>query len=61
VTAGIHAQGQCGCAYGTPCYWSSKPSSSADVKENMTFKLRIFLTAVVGFSITPYQVMIIII
>jgi hypothetical protein len=52
---GRSLQQRCGCNGSHPCYWSSKPSPTNNINENMLFKLKYMVCAVVGFSITPYQ------
>ena len=48
-------QMHCGCANGSPCYWSSRPSHSPERVEAMELKLTAAVAIVTGMVITPYQ------
>lgn len=55
---GFISQFRCGCARGTPCYWSSKPSKEENVVETITYIPRADPGQIIilnEISITPYQ------
>ena len=45
----------CGCANGSPCYWSSRPNHSPDKVESMELELSVPVALVIGIVVTPYQ------
>lgn len=52
---GLHVQMECGCAGGSPCYWSSRPSKLSNTVETMTISLICSVSLIVAVSLTPYQ------
>lgn len=45
----------CMCGQSRPCYWSSKPSSTENIYESITFLLTSPVSVIYGFSLSPYQ------